>query len=148
MSPDAALISYCGLYCGECIIRTGKIAELAEALAEQLQSCRFEKYANGLSQLEVSLKPLAHYAEFSAVLDSLSELRCPEICKNGGGSSACKIRKCCQEKEMESCWQCEEMEQCEKLAWLQPINGDANLKNLRILKNDGIQKFLEGPKYW
>jgi hypothetical protein len=65
-----------------------------------------------------------------------------------GGPPFCKIRKCCQKKGIEGCWKCEEFETCKKLDFLEPIHKDAHIKNLRKIKKQGIDKFLEGKKYW
>ena len=75
-------------------------------------------------------------------------LRCQKACKGDGGNPFCKIRKCCQKKECEGCWECEEFETCEKLDFLNSIHGDAHIKNLKKIKKQGIDKFLEGKKYW
>ena len=45
-------------------------------------------------------------------------------------------------------WECDEFETCEKLDFLKSIHGDAHLKNLRKIKKQGIDKFLEGKKHW
>ena len=41
-----------------------------------------------------------------------------------------------------------EFESCTKLALLKAIHEDAHIKNLRNIKSKGINKFLEGDKYW
>jgi hypothetical protein len=46
MSENKNLISYCGLYCGDCYRYKGKIADLARDLRKEL---RQEKFA-GVSQ--------------------------------------------------------------------------------------------------
>ena len=43
---------------------------------------------------------------------------------------------------------CDEFLTCEKLDFLKANHGDAHLKNLRKLKKQGADKFLEGEKYW
>lgn len=141
-------ISYCGLYCGNCFIRAGEIAELAKKLSNKLKESEFEKCAIGLSKIIKEFKPLSHYKDFYKALCSLDGLRCEKICKQGGGTTSCKIRECCINKEIDGCWLCDEFENCKKLAWLEPVNGDANLKNMRKIKKEGIQKFLQSKKHW
>ena len=143
-----SLISYCGLYCGDCFIRVRKIADLAKQLSNELKECKFEKHAKGLSRLIKEFKPLSHYEKFYKALCSLEGLRCEKSCKQRGGTTSCKVRECCINKGIDGCWLCDEFECCEKLAWLKPVNGDANLKNLRKIRKEGIQKFLKGKKYW
>jgi len=145
---EISSISYCGLYCGDCFIRVGKIAELAKKLSNELKVPKFEKYAMGLSKVIKEFKPLSHYKEFYKALCSLDGLRCEKICRQGGGTTSCKIRECCTDKGIDGCWLCNKFEYCKKLAWLEPVNGDANLKNLRKIKKEGIQEFLKGKKYW
>jgi len=58
------------------------------------------------------------------------------------------MRQCCQKKGIEDCWQCDEFETCEKLDTLKPNHGDAHLKNLRIIKKQGIDEFIKGKRYW
>ena len=143
-----SLVAYCGLYCGDCKIRKNEIADLAKQLMDKLDESHFEREAAGLAQMVDEMKALAHYGEFHDVLCALDKYRCSAACKQGGGTKTCPIRKCCMEKRIEGCWICPEFEQCQTLAWLRPVNGDANLKNIRIIKSRGIYAFLSGPKYW
>ena len=47
---DKNLIAYCGLYCGDCPIYKGKIADLARDLRKELREARFDKTAEALSK--------------------------------------------------------------------------------------------------
>ena len=145
MSEDKDLIAYCGLYCGECINHKGEIADLARDLRKKLREAKFDLVSLGLSKY---FKEFNKYQECYEVLGAMVRLRCKNACKNGGGPPFCKIRKCCQKKGYEGCWECEEFETCKKLEFLKPIHGDAHIKNLRKIKKQGIDKFLEGKKYW
>ena len=145
MSEDKDLIAYCGLYCGECINHKGEIADLARDLRKKLREAKFDRVSRGLSKY---FKEFNKYQECYEVLGAMVRLRCKNACKNGGGPPFCKIRKCCQKKGYEGCWECEEFETCKKLEFLKPIHGDAHIKNLRKIKKQGIDKFLEGKKYW
>jgi len=40
------LVTYCGLYCGDCYGYQGKIASLAEKLDEELDNANFKKNAD------------------------------------------------------------------------------------------------------
>ena len=44
------LIAYCGLYCGDCPIHKGNIADLARDLRKELREARFDKTADALSE--------------------------------------------------------------------------------------------------
>ena len=49
---------------------------------------------------------------------------------------------------MNGCWECGEFESCQTLAWLDPVHQGANVANLRILRDKGIEEFLAGKKLW
>ena len=70
-------------------------------------------------------------------------MRCEKLCKEGGGSTDCKIRICCQKKNLEGCWECEEFEDCYNLAQLKLINGEVNINNIKKIRAEGIDKSIE-----
>jgi hypothetical protein len=137
------LIAHCGLYCGECFNYQGKIADLARDLRKELRKAKFDTVAQGLSKY---FKDFKEYDTCYRVLGAMVKLRCKRSCRDGGGNPMCKIRICCQDKELAGCWQCSEFETCKKLDFLKPVHMDAHLKNLRKLKRIGIEGFLKGPK--
>ncbi len=139
------LIAYCGLYCGDCFNRKGEIADLARDLRKKLREAKFDRVSRGLSRF---FKQFENYEQCYGVLGAMVRLRCKKSCRDGGGNPSCKIRKCCQKKGIEGCWECEEYKTCEKLDFLKTIHEDAHLKNLRKIKTKGIDKFLEGKRYW
>lgn len=140
---DKNLVAYCGLYCGDCFGYKGKIADLARDLRKELRQAKFDRIAEG-----IPFKEFKHYEECYEVLGAMVRLRCKKACKGGGGPPFCKMRKCCQKKGIEGCWQCDEFEACNKLDFLKPIHGDANLRNLRMIKKVGVDNFLRGKKCW
>ena len=144
IEQENELIAYCGLYCGDCINYKGEIADLARDLRKKLREGKFDRVSQELSGF---FKEFKNYEQCYAVLGGMVRLRCKKACKGGGGPPFCKIRSCCQKKNIQGCWECEEFETCEKLDFLKPIHGDAHLKNLRKLKKQGIDKFLEWKKY-
>lgn len=141
------LITYCGLFCGECFSYTGKIADFARDLRKELRQTRFDKVAEGLSSISF-FKAFKKYPECYEVLGEMVKLRCRKCCRDGGANPSCAIRKCCQKKEIEGCWLCDEFEDCRKMDLLKTNHGDAHLKNLRILQKKGKKEFLKGNKYW
>jgi len=145
---EETLLAYCGLHCGDCVIYSGKIADLARGLLEELQESKFNRLALGLSKMFTELKSLENYEQFCDALTALQEVRCHNACRQGGGTTGCKIRVCCQEKDIEGCWLCKDFHDCEILSWLKPIRGDAHRKNLRIINEQGIRAFLRGERYW
>ncbi len=141
------LIAYCGLYCNDCIGYRQKAANLARDLRKELRETRFEKTAESLAKIPFFAK-YKNYEQCYEVLGELVKMRCKKACKGDGGPPFCKIRKCCQKKGIEGCWECDEFETCKKLDFLKPNHGDGHLKNLRNISKKGIKEFLKGKKYW
>ena len=144
---DKNLITYLGLYCGDCFGYKGKIADLARDLRKELRQAKFDKQAELMSK-EPFFATLNNYGQCYEVLGALVKFRYKRACRGGGGPPFCKMRKCCQKKGIEGCWQCEEFETCDKLDFLKPIHGEAHLKNLRMINKAGVANFLKGKKYW
>jgi hypothetical protein len=145
MANRRNLIAYCGLYCGDCFIYQGKIADLARDLRKELRTTKFHRFANMISKY---FKPYANYDQTYELLGMMVKLRCKRTCRNGGGPPSCKIRHCCIKNQYEGCWECEEFEKCKKLEFLGAVHKDAHLKNIIKIKKQGIPKFLQGKKYW
>ena len=147
---EIELTAYCGLYCGDCVRYKSKAADLARELLDELQRTEFEKYAEAKSGSMDKAEELEYYQGCCKVLETIVELQCNESCQVGGGcpTFSCKIVECCQEKELEGCWECEEFETCDKFDFLKPVHEDAYLKNLRKIKKQGLDKFIEGKQYW
>ena len=142
-------VAYCGLYCGDCIIRKGKLAFLSQQLLVRMLNPDFQKLAWGLPDLFPHIvSDLKDQGTCIKVLKAMTYLDCTKACKEGGGTSHCKIRNCCKSKSIEGCWECDEMDGCETLAWLDPVHERANVQNMEIIKEKGIKAFLEGEKYW
>ena len=146
-SKSANLIAYCGLYCGECHGYTGKIPDLARDLRKELRAYRYDKFADFIAEKGFG-EVFKDYEKCYEVLGAMVKFRCKKGCKNGGGPPFCKIRKCCQKKEIDGCWECEEFMICEKLKFLEPVHGNAHLKNIKTIKKNGTERFLKGKKYW
>ena len=137
------LIAFCGLYCGDCFAYKGKIADLARDLRKELRQEKFDIIVKG-----IPFKAFKNYKECYEVLGALVRLRCKNTCRGGGGNPFCKIRKCCQKKNIDGCWECNEFETCKKLDFLKANHGNAHMKNLRKLTKKGTREFLKGKKYW
>jgi hypothetical protein len=147
MPEDKDLIAYCGLYCGDCAFHQGKIADFARDLRKELRSHRFDKTAEALSEVSF-FAVFKDYPQCYDVLGAMVKLRCKNTCRGGGGPPFCKMRKCCQKKGIDGCWECAEFETCDKLDFLKSGHGDAHLKNLKKLRKEGVDGFLKGKKLW
>jgi len=142
-------VAYCGLYCGDCIIRTGEMAELSSELLERMKRPEFRKLGMGLPKLmPEQFKGLENYEACYPALEAMSRFDCQKTCRDGGGSRACQIRDCCLEANIEGCWVCDDYDGCDILAWLNPVHGDAHLLNIKIIRENGMKGFLEGTKHW
>lgn len=144
---DSDLIAYCGLYCGDCHGFKGKIPDLARDLRKELRESRYDKFAEFLSQYKFA-EGLKDYKKCYEVLGMMVKFRCRKGCKQGGGSPFCKIRKCCQKKGLQGCWECDEFETCDKLDFLKPVHGNAHVKNLKRIKKQGVKEFVKGKREW
>lgn len=139
---EISLTAYCGLYCGDCIRYRSIAADLARNLGNELQEVKFDKYAEVKS---ASVKEFKHYKECLEVLGVIAKLKCDTPCRAGGDgrSNSCEIKKCVQSKDFEGCWECDEFEICEKFEFLKPFHGDTPQKNLRKIKEYGLDRWVE-----
>jgi len=144
---DTNLISYCGLYCGDCHGYTGRIPNLARDLRKELRSVRYDKFAAMISKAPFG-NALKNYKECYEALGMMVKFRCKKGCKNGGGPPFCKVRNCCQKKGIEGCWECTEFEVCTKLDFLKNVHGDAHIRNLKAVKKKGKDGFVKGKRLW
>jgi len=146
---DQSEVAYCGLFCGDCVIRKGRLAALSLDLLDRMRTPEFQKLAEGLPELKPELfDALREYPTCCCVLEAMSHLDCEKVCKAGGGSAACPIRGCCQAKGAEGCWSCGQFETCETLSWLNPVHQDAHRRNIRMIREQGMDEFLKGEKHW
>jgi hypothetical protein len=141
------LISYCGLYCGDCSGYKGTIANLARDLHRELQRERFADLAKALSHIPF-FKALEHFPQCCEVLKTLPKLRCNKTCRGNGGPPFCEIRECTREKGFAGCWECEGFRTCAKLDFLKAGHGDAHLRNLRKIQRSGTAALVAGKRYW
>lgn len=146
MAEDKDLITWCGLYCGDCFGYRQKIADLARDLRKELRQSKFAKTAESLAEVPF-FKAYQNYPQCYEVLGAMVKFRC-KSCRAGGGPPFCKMRSCCQKKGIDGCWQCDDFETCDKLDFLKANHDDAHIKNLRILNKKGVDSFINGKRYW
>jgi len=126
---DISLIGYCGLNCAECFSYKMTVSEAAKSLRRALRAAK-------LKDAWQDIPFLGEYAPFKKILDGLAMLRCTKACRDGGGNPWCKIRKCCQKKGFDGCWECADFETCSKLV-------ERYIKNIRKIKRLGIDGFIK-----
>ena len=146
MNEKEELITFCGLYCDDCFMYRDRIASLAGELDKELKDANFKEHADVFAQ-NPSSKVFEKYDDFVEMLETLKGLRCVG-CRKRESQFICKIKECCEEKQIIGCWKCEEFQTCNKLDSLHKTHGNAVLKNLDILKEKGVDAFLGGERYW
>lgn len=139
------LLAYCGLYCGDCGGYSGEIADAAEILKEKLKKYKFERTAKYLFS-----KPLKDYNKFVKMLDFITDMKCTAICRERKvGETTCAIKKCCIEKGYYACHECHDFETCDKLKTMTGLHRDSCVKNLKAIKEMGVEKWVtEAKRYW
>lgn len=147
MKADLRLIAYCGLYCGDCHGYKGVIPDLARDLRKELRSSKYDKFARAISGHSFA-KGFKDYDVCYDVLGLMVKFRCRKGCRDGGGPPFCKIRKCCDKKGYEGCWECDDFKVCENLKFLEVVHGDAHVKNLGKIKRKGKEEFVKGKRHW
>jgi hypothetical protein len=136
-------VSYCGLYCANCFIRVGKIRELAAQVVQEFEEVKFAEWGPKLPGLVPEMNAFEFSRECLETLRAWDNMSCGNSCKNGGGSGGCSIRKCCVEKGIDGCWECVHSENCDTLDWLKPVNGTQNIENIGLIKEKGLQHFID-----
>jgi hypothetical protein len=128
---DLSLIGYCGLDCAECFSYKKTVSEAAKSLRQEMRAAK-------LKDAWKDIPFLGEYESFKKSLDSLAMMRCARGCRDGGGNPWCKIRKCCQKKEFDGCWQCADFETCTKLV-------DRYVKEIKKIKKAESAATKEKP---
>jgi len=141
MKANQKLLTYCGLYCGDCFGFKGDLPDLARDLRKLLRKYKFDKIAQA-----IPFKDFKEYPKCYRCLGGMVKLRC-KGCRGGTRSKFCNIAKCCLKKNYAGCWQCAEVEDCKKLKFLKAVHKDACLKNLRLIKKLGVKGYLECGKF-
>ena len=139
-------ISYCALYCGNCFIRNGAVADQAQNLLDEFKKVNFEAWAEGLAMISPEMRAFSHCRECLDVLKAWDSMRCIHSCKEGGGSTGCRIRECCLGKGLNGCWECDLHNSCETLDWLKPVNGEINHDNIELILKEGTDVFIRKMK--
>jgi hypothetical protein len=85
---NSSEVAYCGLFCGDCVIRNRKPGALSRELLDCIRTPEFHKLVEGMPKLEPELyDALKHYQTCCRVLEAMMHLDCHSICKDGGGKA-------------------------------------------------------------
>jgi hypothetical protein len=136
------LTAYCGLYCGDCIRYQSKVSALAKNIIKEFEEIKFAEYAK---VKKLHMPQMEGYETMIKVLQAVSQIKCETPCRLGGDGCGgyCPIIKCVKNKSLEGCWKCAEFENCDRLDFLKPYHGDAPLKNLRKIREMGVDSWAE-----
>ena len=145
MKQEKGLLAYCGLYCGDCAGYSGEIADAARNLKETTERYKFHQTAKHLFA-----EKLKNYDELCKMIEFMTELKCPKTCRQIEESEVkCEISKCCREKKFFACHECSTFETCSKLKTLSGLHGESHIKNLRAIREMGIDNWiLKGKRLW
>lgn len=145
MGEKTDLLGYCGLYCGDCAGYSGEIAEMAGKLKETLKKWRFDRTAKCLFS-----EKLKDYDKLWEMLCFMADLRCKKTCRERKDSdTSCRIRKCCRDSGLYGCYECDEFETCDKLKSLEELHGDSCAKNMKAIKEMGLEAWISrGKRLW
>ncbi len=132
------LTAYCGLYCGDCIRYRSKASDLARDLLKEFEKRQFSEYA----RIKRSQMPeFEQYESMIRGLTAVSQIKCETPCRLGGDGcgGSCEVVRCVKDKSFKGCWECAEFEACKKLDFLTPFHGEAPLRNLRKIRQFGLE---------
>ena len=146
-NPESELVSYCGLYCPDCPLYLGKISDIARKLRRELRRVEYDRFAKYISKLPAG-KQFENFKECYDGLGAIMKFRCEKGCRQSGGTENCQIRECCQDQNLEGCWQCSQYEHCAKLDALNSLHQNAHRRNLKIIQEKGVNEFSKGNKHW
>jgi hypothetical protein len=134
------LTAYCGLYCGDCIRYKSKVSLIAKELLDELDDKHYAEYAK-IKQLQNQY--FEHYESMIKTLTAITSIYCEIPCRKGSGgcNGTCAIMGCVKTKSINGCWECEEFEQCNKLEFLKPFHGETPKRNLRKIKELGLESW-------
>lgn len=136
------LTAYCGLYCGDCIRYQSRASDMARNIVNELKETNFAEYAK---VKKLQMPQMQGYETMINVLKAISEIKCETPCRLGGDGcgGSCPVIQCITKKSLKGCWECDGFEKCSKLDFLKPFHGDAPLKNLRIIRQEGFESWAK-----
>lgn len=142
---NGSLLAYCGLFCGDCAGYSGEIAQSARELKAVMERYKFDQTAKHLFSSE-----LKDYPAFCDMLDFIMGLKCPAPCRErADGTTTCDIRKCCRMKGYYACHECADFEMCDRLSTLTALHGLSCIRNLRAIKETGVDEWVrKGKRRW
>ena len=143
LSPEAALVAYCGRSCAKCAMSAFNVGLSAAALQKVNDTISISKSA-GDDRFSADPRYGVHCcAEFDRDVTSfagLAKMAFPPGCRKG--CVPCDIPDCCKAKGYLTCAECDQTAKCEKLGRLTKYrkNIDANQQGIR---EHGLEKWAK-----
>ncbi len=136
---DKDLTTHCGIYCGDCPRYKAEFSDMCAALLYEFEKSHFSELVKIIATKNDKFKK---YDEMIFLLKTINVLKCELPCRLGGGRGAsCEVIVCNTDRNIEGCWDCNEFEHCAKLDFLKPFCGNAPIKNLRIIREHGVENW-------
>ncbi len=135
-------IGFCGIYCGNCDMGNGTIANTAKKLEKLVEDYEFEKW---YQTVKVDESEKFDFDEFKKSLKWFQKYSLCPGCLEGGGVPDCKVRICAKEKGFEICSECDSLDSCEKLDWIEK-NYRKVRDTLREIKEKGKERWIDEHK--
>ena len=143
MSNQINMVAYCGVFCKECPANIKQIAFYAHELKGEIDNYESKRIIHQLKSLDEELNTIGNFKVFYEILKYLEKFKCNSPCRECGGNPRCEVGKCCKNKALNGCWECIEFDQCDKLIDLKESLGKSFLEDIRILREQGVDSFLE-----
>ncbi len=135
------LTTHCGIFCGDCPRYQAKFSDMCDDLLVEFERSHFSKLAKVIATKNDQFRI---YPEMLSLLKTINNLKCEAPCRLGGGSGeSCEVKKCNKENNIEGCWECSDFEQCDKLNFLKPFCEEAPIKNLKKIKEHGLENWAK-----
>jgi hypothetical protein len=145
-SSEQTWLAYCGNYCGDCLLFHGEVTDLARVLLRRLKQMEQDHSEHHSPQLPHSVLYQQYCHRLYEALYAIDMLRCTRLCREGGGSESCKVRKCCVQHELDGCWDCTELTQCSILHEFSAASFEAKMRTLLEIRENGVEEFLKDVK--
>ena len=142
-SADHNWLAFCGNYCGDCLLYHGEITDLAKVLLRRIKQMEHDHSPHHTPQLPLSDEYQQYCHRLYEALYSIDLLRCRRLCRDGGGSESCKIRKCCTHHQLAGCWECDDLTRCSILSELDPAYFEEKMRTLLEIRENGADRFLK-----
>lgn len=134
-------VGYCGNYCRTCYWYNNALMNPAKQLLELIKG--HSEVAGWINYKGGSSK------ETIKGLEILSKSACAFNCKGGGGWSGCPVRKCCNAKGIDFCFECPDFP-CERNWGEKSEHADVftadKIKRLQEMKEIGVEEWIK--KQW